>query len=81
MPTIYDKDFLICAISHVMDRLNRGEWASRRVRLYAADMLEFANRTKGGRDYSALDDAITRLRGYTIRTNIRVGEIRRTVSG
>lgn len=78
MPTIYDKDFLICAISHVMDRLNRGEWASRRVRLYAADMLEFANRTKGGRDYAALDDAITRLRGYTIRTNIRTGDIRQT---
>lgn len=78
MPTIYDKDFLICAISHVMDRLNRGEFASRRVRMYAADMLEFSNRTKGGRDYARLDDAITRLRGYTIRTDIRTGGIRQT---
>ncbi|MCY3878384.1 MAG: replication initiator protein A [Rhodobacteraceae bacterium] len=77
LPTLYDKDFLICAISNVMDRLNRGEFASRRVRMYAADMLEFTNRSRSGRDYMALDDAITRLRGCTIKTNIRTGDIYR----
>ena len=75
LPTIYDKDFLVYAISVIMDRLNRGEPASRRLILYASDMLEFANRTKSGRDYMALDDAITRLRGCTIKTNIRTGDI------
>ncbi|MCZ0950995.1 MAG: replication initiator protein A, partial [Rhodospirillaceae bacterium] len=75
LPTIYDKDFLVYAISVIMDCLNRGEPASRRLILYASDMLEFANRTKSGRDYMALDDAITRLRGCTIKTNIRTGDI------
>lgn len=78
LPTIYDKDFLICAVSHVMARINRGEPASRRLILYASDMLEFANRTKSGRDYQALDDALTRLRGCTVKTNIRTGDIYRT---
>ncbi len=78
LPTIYDKDFLIYAVSLVMDRLNRGEAASRRIVMHAADMLEFANRTKSGRDYQAVDDALTRLRGCTIKTNIRTGDICQT---
>ena len=78
LPTIYDKDILIYAISQVMERLNRGERASRRLILYASDMLEFANRAKGGRDYKALEDAFIRLRGCTIKTNIRTGDIFQT---
>lgn len=78
LPTIYDKDILIYAISQVMERLNRGERVSRRLILYASDMLEFANRNKSGRDYMALDDALTRLRGCTIKTNIRAGDIFQT---
>ena len=65
-------------ISQVMERLNRGEPASRRLILYASDMLEFANRTKGGKDYKALDDALLRLSGCRIKTNIRTGDIYHT---
>ena len=78
LPTIYDKDFLIYTISQVMERLNRGEQVSRRLILYASDMLEFANRTKGGKDYKALDDALLRLSGCRIKTNIRTGDIYHT---
>ena len=78
LPTIYDKDFLIYAISQVMARLHLGEQVSRRLILYASDMLEFANRTKGGKDYKALEDAFIRLRGCTIATNIRTGDIMQT---
>ena len=74
LPTIYDKDFLIYAVSVVMDRLNRGEPASRRLRMYAADMLEFANRTTGGKDYKSLENALLRLSGCRIKTNIRAGD-------
>ena len=74
LPTIYDKDFLIYAVSLVMDRLNRGETASRRIVMHAADMLEFANRTKSGRDYKAVEDALMRLSGCRIKTNIRTGD-------
>ena len=78
LPTIYDKDILIYAISQIMERLNRGEPASRRLILYASDILEFANRTKSGRDYMAIDDALTRLRGCSIKTNIHTGNIYQT---
>ena len=61
-----------------MERLNRGEPASRRLILYASDMLEFANRTKSGRDYLAIKDALLRLSGCRIRTNIRTGDIYKT---
>ena len=71
LPTIYDKDLLIYAVSLIMDALNRGEPASRRLRMYASDALEFANRAKGGREYRLLEDAFRRLRGCTITTNIR----------
>ncbi|MDE0304220.1 MAG: replication initiator protein A, partial [Albidovulum sp.] len=78
LPTIYDKDFLIYAVSQIMERLNRGERASRRLILYASDMLEFANRTKGGKDYKTVEDALLRLSGCRIRTNIRTGDIYQT---
>ena len=78
MPTIYDKDFLIYAISQVMARLNRGEPTSRRIILYASDMLEFANRTKGGRDYAKIENALIRLGGCRIKTNIRTGDVVQT---
>ena len=78
LPTIYDKDFLIYAVSLVMDRLNRGETASRRIVMHAADMLEFANRTKSGRDYKAVENALMRLSGCRIKTNIRTGDIVQT---
>ena len=74
LPTIYDKDILIYAISQIMERLNRGEKVSRHLMIYAADVLEFANRTKGGKDYKSLEDAFIRLRGCTIKTNIRTGD-------
>ena len=41
-------------------------------------MLEFANRIKSGRDNMAPDNALTRLRGSTIKTNIRTGHIYQT---
>ena len=78
LPTIYDKDFLIYAISQVMHCLNNGEAASRRIILYAADMLEFANRTKGGKDYRAIEDSLLRLSGCRIKTNICTGDIYQT---
>ena len=74
MPTIRDKDILIYAISHVMHRKNRGEPVSRRVVIYSADVLRFSNRHLNGRNYKALENAILRLRGCTIQTNIRAGD-------
>ena len=71
--TIYDKDVLIYSISQIMSKLNRGEEVSKRVRITSRDLLIFTNRGTSGRDYTALAEAIDRLAGTRISTNIRVG--------
>ncbi len=68
--TIYDKDILIYAISQLFTKLNRGEKVSKRVHLNSYDLLIFTNRGTGGKDYKALVEALQRLRGTTITTNI-----------
>lgn len=73
MATIYDKDILIYAISHIMAKLNRDEPVSRRVRLNTRELLQFTNRGTGGKDYAAIAEALERLDGTRIRTNIRRG--------
>ena len=78
MPTIFDKDILIYAISNILDAKNRGEPVSRRVFIYTSQLLRFANKGTGGKDYERMDKAIQRLRGCTIRTNIRSGDIVQT---
>ena len=72
--TIYDKDILIYAISQVFDALNRGESVSKRVRIVGSDCLKFINRGTGGKDYAALCEALDRLDGTRIRTNVQRGD-------
>jgi len=74
LATIYDKDILIYAISQIMAKLNRGEKVSRRVRISSHDLLQFTNRHTSGREYKALEDALDRLAGTRIKTNIRTAE-------
>ena len=74
MPTILDKDVLIYAISHILYRKNNGEPISPRVTIYSSQMLRFANRCQSGRDYAALERALTRLAGCLIKTNIVTGD-------
>ena len=74
LATIYDKDILIYCISQIMAKLNRGEQVSRRVRINSREMLQFTNRGTSGRDYKALCEALDRLGGTRIATNIRLNE-------
>ena len=74
LATIYDKDILIYCISQIMAKLKRGEKVSSRVRITSRDLLIFTNRGTSGRDYQALSEALDRLEGTRIRTNIRSGE-------
>lgn len=73
LATIYDKDILIYCISQIMAKLKRGEPVSPRVRLNSRDLLIFTNRGTAGKDYGALVEAIDRLAGTRISTNIRTG--------
>lgn len=73
LATIYDKDILIYCISQLMAKLNRGEPVSRTVRINSHELLQFTNRGTSGRDYQALKEAIDRLAGTRISTNIKAG--------
>lgn len=74
LATIYDKDILIYCISQIMHKLREGEAVSRRVRINTHDLLIFTNRGTAGKDYAALVEAIDRLSGTRISTNIRTGD-------
>ena len=73
LATIYDKDLLIYAISQLMVKLNQGKDISPRVRINCHEFLIFTNRGTGGKDYKALVEALERLRGTTISTNVVTG--------
>src|ERR1700722_9273123 len=74
LATIYDKDILIYCISQIMEKLKQKQKVSQRVRITSYDLLVFTNRGTSGRDYDALCDAIDRLAGTRITTNIRTGD-------
>ena len=74
LATIYDKDILIYCISQIMAKLKRGDPVSQRVRISSRELLIFTNRGTSGRDYMALIEALDRLEGTRIRTNIVTGE-------
>jgi len=74
LATIYDKDILIYCISQVIAKIKAGEEVSKRVQVNSADLLRFVNRGTAGKDYKSLSDALTRLGGTRITTNIRTGD-------
>jgi plasmid replication initiation protein len=74
LATIYDKDILIYCISQIMAKLNQGEAVSPRVRINTRELLIFSNRGTSGREYLSLLDALDRLEGTRIRTNIVTGD-------
>lgn len=76
LATIYDKDILIYCISQIMAKLNanENEPVSPRVRINTHDLLIFTNRGTAGKDYTALVEAIDRLAGTRISTNIKTSD-------
>ena len=75
LATIYDKDILIYAVSQIIAAMKAGLETQQRIRINCHDFLTFANRGTGGKDYQAICDAVTRLDGTRIQTNIRTGDI------
>jgi plasmid replication initiation protein len=80
LATIYDKDILIYCISQLMEKLKRNEPVGPRIRITSHDLLVFTNRGTAGKDYAALCEAIDRLAGTRITTNIRTGDEEQTDS-
>lgn len=75
LATIYDKDILIFCISQIMAAKKNGLPVSKHIKINCRELLTFINRGTSGRDYQALQDAIDRLDGTRIATNIQTGQI------
>lgn len=70
MATIHDKDLWIFAISQLVAAQDAGLEISRIVRFTAYNFLTTTNRRTDGDSYKRMADALNRLRGTSIETNI-----------
>lgn len=70
LPTIYDKDLIIYAVSQLIAGMKEGRALSKRVKIDPYAFLIFTQRGVGGRDYDALCDSLDRIDGTRFRTNI-----------
>jgi plasmid replication initiation protein len=71
LATIYDKDILIYCISQVMAKKNAGEPLAQTLHLNAHELLVWTNRETSGDGYRRLKEALERLSGTRITTNIK----------
>ncbi len=71
--TVHDRDVLIYCISQCMAALNENRQVHRTLRFKAYDLLVATNRQTSGRGYELLKDALRRLQGTQIETNLRQG--------
>lgn len=73
LATVHDRDILVYCISQCMAALNEGRKISKTLRFKAYDLLVATNRQTSGRGYELLKDALRRLQGTQIETNLRQG--------
>ena len=73
--TQFDKDLLIYVVSQMTEALNRGrlDASCRTVRFRVYDYLVSTNKPTGGKEYDRLEEALERLGGTRIKTNIKTG--------
>ena len=73
LATIHDKDVLIYCISQLMAKMKAGTAPNRALHIKAHDLLVSTNRNIDGRGYEQRVSALERLRGTSIKTNIKTG--------
>ena len=73
LATVHDRDVLVYCISQCVAALNDGRKISKKMRFKAYDLLVATNRQTSGRGYELLKDALRRLQGTQIETNLRQG--------
>lgn len=74
LPTIFDKDVLLYCGSLLMDQVNKGIIPPRTLRISCHDLLVATNRTTNGQGYTLLKKALDRLKGVSIKTNIKTNK-------
>jgi len=78
LPTIHDKDVLIFCVSQLMAAVNAGRSTSATLHLKAHDLLLATNRETSGDGYRRLREALERLSGTRIVTNLATGGVEST---
>ena len=78
LATIHDKDLLIYCISKLMHQRNLGNQIKQVVRITTHDFLVSTNRRTGGIVYERLEEALDRLAGTRIKTNVETGDEKET---
>jgi hypothetical protein len=73
LATVFDRDILIYCISQLVAAVNDGRPISQKLRLRAYDLLVATNRDTSGRGYLQLREALERLQGTQIATNVVTG--------
>lgn len=73
--TQFDKDVLIFVVSQMTEALNRNraDAENRVIRFTVHDYLVSTNKPAGGKEYQRIELAMDRLRGTSIKTNIKTG--------
>ncbi|MCG8328582.1 MAG: replication initiator protein A [Chitinophagales bacterium] len=74
LPTIFDKDVLLYCGSLLMDQINKGQIPPRTLRISSHDLLVATNRPTNGQGYQLLKKALDRLKGVSIKTNIKTNK-------
>lgn len=76
MATIHDKDIWIYCISKLMQAIYEEKEMNKTVHFTIYDYLITTNRHTSGSDYNRAKDALDRLRGTSITTNIETNKIK-----
>ena len=77
LATVFDRDILIYCISQGVAALNAGQPINRTMRFTAYNLITATNRNNfGGSGYKSLENALDRLTGTRLKTNIKNGKIR-----
>ena len=74
--TIWDKDLLLYCSSQITEALNRDQEVSRRIKVDSYAILTASERGTGGQSYDQLIEALKRLEGTRISTNIKAAGFR-----
>lgn len=74
LPTVFDKDVLIYCISRLIAMKNEGREIGPCIRLTTHDLLVQTNRPTNDLGYERLAPALDRLKGVSLKTNIKTGD-------
>jgi plasmid replication initiation protein len=76
LPTIFDKDVLLYCASVLMSEVNQGRTPPKTLRLSTHDLLKATNRQTNNHAYTHIENALKRLAGVLITTDIKTNGIR-----